>query len=63
MKFPYVDPKLVQNLETLFPPLALSLEDAEDPNLNLKVAHRAGARELILKLKSISQEQNRRNNG
>lgn len=60
MKFPYVDPKLVENLETLFPVLDLNLEDAENPNLNLRVAHRAGARELILKLKVISEQQNRR---
>ena len=60
MKFPYVDPKLVENLEKLFPLLDLNLEDAEDPSLNLKVAHRAGARELILKLKGISEKQNRR---
>ena len=60
MKFPYVDPKLIQNLEQLFPPLDLNLEDAEDPSLNLRVAHRAGARELILKLKGISDQQNRR---
>tara|TARA_R100001443_G_scaffold82830_1_gene89704 strand:- start:4768 stop:4953 length:186 start_codon:yes stop_codon:yes gene_type:complete len=60
MKFPYIDPKLVEQLEKLFPPLDLNLEDAEDPKLNLKVAHRAGARELILKLKGISEQQNRR---
>jgi len=60
MKFPYVDPKLVEILEKLYPPLNPSLEDVKDPHLNLNLAHRAGQQELIVKLKSISAEQSRR---
>lgn len=60
MKFPYVDPKLVEQLEKLYPPLNPSLEDVKDPHLSLNLAHRAGQQELIIKLKSISAEQNRR---
>jgi len=59
-KFPYVDPKIVDALEMMYPPLNPSLEDVKNPHLSLNLAHRAGQRELIIKLKSISVEQNKR---
>ncbi len=56
--WPMVDPKLIEKLEEIFPPsIPATLADAKDPRLDLRVAHLAGANDVITKLKTIATKQ------
>lgn len=56
--WPMIDPKLIEELEKVFPAsIPATLVDAQDPRLDLRIAHLAGANDVITKLKTISNKQ------
>jgi hypothetical protein len=54
--FPRIDPKLVDHLETIYPPLEYS-PDLSSEDFARQAAFRAGQQEVIKKLKAVMQRQ------
>ena len=56
--WPMVDQRLIEMLEQSFPSsIPATLADAKDQRLDLRVAHLAGANDVIQKLKQVERAQ------
>ena len=56
--WPMIDPLLLEKLEEIFPPsIPATMADARDQRLDLRVAHLAGANDVINKIRSVYDKQ------